>query len=221
MINLIEPITQQSLNAAAKPNRSMGKDEFLKLLVAQLKSQNPLEPMNGTDFTAQLAQFSSLEQLFDINSSLSGMAAQKGNLDNLEAIGYVGKRIKATGNQMALAETGSAAARYALDSPAKVSIGVYDEAGKLVRTLDAGVVEAGEHDLVWDGLGSDGQRCAAGTYRFQVIATGLDGQQLPVTTYSLGTVSGVRLSSTGPRLIIGEGADGAEIALSDLTEIIN
>jgi flagellar basal-body rod modification protein FlgD len=222
MLNLIDPITSRATTTAPSPTRSLGKTEFLKLLVEQLKNQNPLEPLDGTDFTAQLAQFSSLEQLFDINSGLSKLTEQQHSLGSLEALGFVGKRVKAEGDQLGLGEAGAAQARYSLDEAAEVAIAIYDAEGKLVRTLKPGLVQKGEHEVSWDGLAEDGSRCPASTYRFRPAALGLDGQEVSVATYTLGRVSGVNLSGSEPRLIIGDESTGStEVALSDLTEVLN
>jgi flagellar basal-body rod modification protein FlgD len=222
-VNLVDPVTPgTSTTYSTQKDRSLSKQDFLNLLVAQLKNQDPLNPMEGTDFTAQLAQFSSLEQLFDVNENLNKLAEQRQSLGNMEALGLVGKRVKAVGDTLSLAAEGQAEGRYSLEEMAKVEVAIYDSNGKLVRTLEPGWQEAGGYDLAWDGLNESGSRCSEGTYVFRAQATGLTGEKVPVVTYSLGTVTGVKLNGTEPSLVIG-GADGGstEIALSDLTEILN
>jgi len=222
-LNLIDPIRPgtQATTTTTASKQTLNKQDFLNLLVAQLKNQDPLNPVEGTDYTAQLAQFSSLEQLMDINDSLKQASTQRTSLENMEALGFVGKRVKAVGDKLGLGESGAADGRYSLETTGDVAIGIYDPAGKLVRTMKVGWTQPGDHAFQWDGLSSSGTRCAAGTYSFVVAATGPDGQVVTTTTYSLGTVTGVNLSGTEPRLIIGTGGGGTEVALSDLTEVVN
>lgn len=223
-VNFVDPVTPGTSTAAysTQTDRSLSKQDFLKLLVAQLENQDPLNPLEGTDFTAQLAQFSSLEQLFDVNENLNKLVGQRQSLGNMEALSLVGKRVKAVGDTLSLAAEGQAEGRYSLEEMAKVEVAIYDSNGKLVRTLEPGWQEAGEYDLAWDGLNESGSRCSEGTYVFRAQATGLAGEKVPVVTYSLGTVTGVKLNGTEPSLVIGGADEGStEIALSDLTEILN
>jgi flagellar basal-body rod modification protein FlgD len=177
--------------------------------------------MDSTQFTAQLAQFSSLEQLSAINTSIGKLTDQQLSAQNVDALSYMGKHIKAAGNTLSLPQEGSVSGSFKIgDTAQSVAIGIYDSAGQLVRTLPSGAATAGEHSFTWDGQSSNGQRCAAGTYTIEPLALGLDGKQMDVTTYTLGAVTGVKLSDTGPRLVIGNDG-GAEVALSDLQEVVN
>jgi len=224
-LNLIDPITpgtsSTTTTTAKNAGGKLGKQDFLNMLVAQLQNQDPLNPVEGTDYTAQLAQFSSLEQLMDMNTSIKALTDKQSSLGNLEALSFVGRRVKASGDYLNLGASGNAEGRYSLADTAKVSVAIYDSAGKLVRNLGSTVQAAGEYALSWDGLNSSGTRCAEGSYTFKVTATGMDGNAVEAKTYSLGTVSGVRLGGTEPNLILGTGAAESEIPLSDLTEIFN
>ncbi len=80
----------------------MGKDDFLKMMIAQLKHQDPLNPMDGTAFTAQLAQFSSLEQLQNLNTQMTSFTQQQQALGNSQAVNFIGKQVLAKGNTVSV-----------------------------------------------------------------------------------------------------------------------
>lgn len=220
-LNLVEPVSSSGAQVTYtdKPNGSLNKEDFLNLLVTQLKNQDPLNPLEGTDFTAQLAQFSSLEQLFDINENLSRMAAQRASLANIEALSLVGAKVMAPGDSLVLGEEGGALGRYSTKEAANVKLTILDSTGKIVRTIQPGLVAAGEYDLNWDGLDDSGERCPAGDYRFVAEATNLSGKKVAVNTFHLSVVTGVKFKGNEPYLVIG-GAGGTEVALSNLTEIM-
>jgi len=94
--------TQNSANAAAAPavSKTMGKEDFLRLFTTQLKAQDPLNPMDSTQFTAQLAQFSSLEQLTNINTSLANMVSSQYSLQNVMATGMIGKEVQLANDEV-------------------------------------------------------------------------------------------------------------------------
>ncbi|MFH0810796.1 MAG: flagellar hook assembly protein FlgD [Pseudomonadota bacterium] len=226
MINLVDPVTPGSVTQAKPANRSLGKEDFLKMLTAQMEYQDPLNPVQGTDFTAQLAQFSSLEQLFDLNEGMKKLNDRESAISNLEALSFTGKRVKVSGDHLLLGQQGTADGGYSLDVLGRVQISIVNAQGKLMRTLKPGLTQPGEHALQWDGLNDDGMRCPAGLYHFKPLALALDGKdkgkQTAVKTYALGTVNGVKLQGTEPMLVVGNAGTGnTEVALSKLTEVYN
>lgn len=183
---------------------TLGRDQFLTLLVAQLQHQDPLNPLKSQDFTAQMAQFSSLEQLFDVNESLlnihnSMQASQKEN-----ALDYVGMEVKAAGNTLYKNENSLDQASYYLDKAGEVMVTIYDNNGFQVRQIQADFQESGEHDLVWDGRDEDGNVMADGIYTYDVAAIDADGYDVATTTYSKGEVTGVSSQYGQTYLIVGE-----------------
>jgi flagellar basal-body rod modification protein FlgD len=103
----LESVQPSTLTASAQKTDILGKDDFLRLLVAQLKAQDPLNPMENTEFTAQLAQFSSLEQLSNVNENLKSLISYQTSTDNSQAVGFIGKTVNANGNLVKTMETGS------------------------------------------------------------------------------------------------------------------
>ena len=182
----------------------LGMDQFLNLFIAQLKNQDPLNPMDSTEFTSQLAQYSSVEQLYGMNSKLTdienSLSSQNQEGDNL---GYIGKTVKADDNSMIVdngtVQTGS----YSLDGSGTVTIDVYDSQGQRVRTLYRGSEDKGEHAVNWDGRDDAGNMVADGTYTFEITAQDGIGLTVPSNTYISGEVTGITYKNGQPYLMIG------------------
>ncbi len=197
----------------------MGKAEFLQLLVAQLQNQDPLSPMQQEDFAAQLAQFSSLEQLTDINTNLkSGMdldAMLSSSLNNSMAAGFIGKEVSSIGDTVALVSGETPSVNFILqDNAAEVTVKIYDESGNLVRTIEHGGMTSGAQSVTWDGLDQDGVPLKGGNYRFEVSAKNGD-DDVQVQELTKGIVSSVRYAEGKAVLIV----NGREISLGDVLEI--
>jgi flagellar basal-body rod modification protein FlgD len=162
-------------------------DSFLLLLTQQLKNQDPLSPMDATQFTTQLVQFSSVEQQIKQNKSLESLVAMQKNLQTTNAVNYIGKTIEAGGRNVLL-EGGSGSVSYSLAASAKdVSIQIKNSAGEVVRTL-AGQTGTGAHTVTWDGRSDGGQKLPDGTYAFSVTAKDARGNGIAVTTGFQGVV---------------------------------
>jgi flagellar basal-body rod modification protein FlgD len=199
--------TSSTTNDQTSSNSStdkLGMDQFLNLFIAQLKNQDPLNPMDSTEFTAQLAQYSSVEQLYGLNSKLTDientLSSQNQQSDNL---GYIGKTVKADDNTMTVdngtVQTGS----YSLAASGNVTIDVYDSQGQHVRTLYQGSEDKGEHAVNWDGRDDSGNMVADGTYTFEITAQDGIGLVVPSNTYISGVVTGITYKNGQPYLMIG------------------
>lgn len=165
---------------------SLGQDEFLTLLCTQLQNQNPLDPMDGTEFAVQLAQFTSVEQLTNLNTGLDSVRSDLVSMMNLEVIGGVGREMTYAGDQLEV--TGDTAEiRFVLDDAIQQgTVTIYDEDGIKVGTADLGALEAGMQSISWDSSGVD-----AGTYTFEVSALDGDGNSVSVQTMMTGTATAV------------------------------
>jgi flagellar basal-body rod modification protein FlgD len=183
----------------------LGMDQFLNMFIAQLKNQDPLNPMDSAQFTAQLAQYSSVEQLYGVNSTLTNientLSSQNQQRDDL---GYIGKTVKADDNTMTVnngtVQTGS----YSLDGSGNVTIDVYDSQGQKVRTLYQGAEDKGEHAVNWDGRDDAGNMVGDGTYTFEITAQNGIGLTVPSNTYISGEVTGITYKNGQPYLMIGD-----------------
>lgn len=190
--------------------KSLGEQDFLNLLVAQLQNQDPLKPQDPSAFTAQLAQFSSLEQLTNVNSNLTKMASA----NNMSDLNMIGKQVVVNGDQFNL---GSSAVTfgYQLNSAAtKVDLEVLDSNGDTVATLEQQNMDGGQHLLSWDGTNDSGKALPAGQYRLAIKATDADGNSVTNTPLVRGVVQGVDLDASGNNLVTDAGTFGVNKVVS-------
>ena len=216
-IQTLEPVVKNEApqNSTGAYSR-LGKEEFLKLFMAQMQYQNPLEPLKGTEFTAQLAQFSQLEQMWNINENLKNNQLFLNSLNNAQAVNFIGKNIKAVGNSVYLKEGDSAFIHYKLkEDAAKVFVHIYDTNGNLVTTLELKNQKAGEQKLEWDGKDDKGNSLGSGQYSFEIEAYDADEKRIDVISYIQGEVTGVTYEEAIVYLLLGE----QKIAISDVIEI--
>lgn len=193
-----------STTAAQSKDDAMGKTDFLKLLVAQLKSQDPLNPQDPTQFTAQLAQYSSLEQLMNVNENLATMSTSFDNGIRTNAAAYIGRTATVNGNQLTLGGGTASSAQFELAGAAKsVNVDVYDSTGSLVSVVSMGSLGSGLHDFTWDGKTSSGTAAADGKYTFGVVASDADGNGITATTRFSGTVDSISFENGKTMLNIG------------------
>lgn len=177
---------------AASGVEPLGKDVFLRLLTTQLKHQDPLEPMDGTEFVTQLAQFTQLEQTTSMNERLKELVAGNTALNQYGVANLIGKEVKVAGGAVSLAEGGSPELSYRLEGDAaEVTIQVSDGEGKIVRSLQAGQQASGMQSLHWDGRDQNGNALPAGAYQFEVAARDVEGGPVLSQQFSQGTVSRV------------------------------
>lgn len=190
------------------------------MLTAQLRAQNPLNPMSNEDFATQLATFSSLQELQGIsgtlNQSLQANLLMARSFNNTMAANLIGSTVQVEANQFTLPAAGTATLTYGLASAAtEIRVEIRDANGTVVRTLTAPPQAAGEQALAWDGLNGDGRRVPEGAYTFAVTATGADGNPVGVTPFFTGRVSEIRYVDGNVVLMIG----GREVMLSDVLSI--
>ena len=195
-----------STGATPLDQRGMGKDAFLQLLVTQLRYQDPLKPMENTEFLAQLSQFSSLEQLFNMNETLEKNGDLTLSVHNALMSNLIGREVKIPGNVITWEDGTDMRVSYALDSGGEVSVEVYDSAGNTVRTVSMGPQEMGEHTFIWDGMDDTGFPVEPGNYRIRVTTPNADGGKLDWATYLIGKVTSIRFVNGSPVLYIGDQA---------------
>jgi flagellar basal-body rod modification protein FlgD len=208
------------MNGVLTPSDELGKAEFLQLLVTQMQHQNPLEPTSNEDFIAQLATFSSLEQLQDINTGTQTGLLMQQSLGNALSTSLIGRDVLLDTGDVRV-ESGSASDFLVdLDDDATLTVEVRNADDELVRTITvAGEDElpliAGQHEIHWDGKDNDGKVVPDGDYSVSVSATGATGEDVGVSTWLRGHVDGVRFSQGTAYVIVGS----MEFTLADVIEI--
>lgn len=179
----------------------MGKEDFLSLLVAQLQNQDPLSPDDPTEFTAQLAQFSSLEQLFSLNESMESMVTSNANSDRFATLNTIGKDVaykdssfNFSGNPVGIG--------YQLDGQAaQVTISLQHK-GVTVATLNGEDLETGSHFISWDGQLTDNQNAPPGDYTIVIEAKALADNTVRAEPLIRSEVTGVDLEGKSGGVLI-------------------
>jgi flagellar basal-body rod modification protein FlgD len=180
----------------------LGRDAFLTMLVAQLQHQDPLNPMEGTDFTAQLAQFSSLEQMFETNDILESIHGSLDTGTEDSCLDYIGKQVMSEDDTLTLKDGISPEGSFTIEQPAEVMVFIYDSSGCEIKRLYAGQCEAGVHGIVWDGSDNEGYTVPDGTYHFEISAIDHLGRDVEAKTSVTGKVDGVTYQEGTPYLMI-------------------
>ncbi|MBF0100330.1 MAG: hypothetical protein HQK77_05410 [Desulfobacterales bacterium] len=187
-----------------KEEDPLGKNAFLTMLIAQLKNQDPLNPQEGTQFATQLAQFSSLEQQFNANNTLSSIlksleAKSDGNL-----IDYIGKEVLTQNNNIIVSEGAARGGSFTIDQPASTTVIVSNKDGLEVRRINLGNIDPGTHNIQWDGRDNSGKSVADGSYSYEVVAESEGGTFVPVKTTVSGEVTGVTYQNGIPYLMLND-----------------
>ena len=201
-------------------SKKMGKQDFLKLLVAQLGNQDPMNPMKGQEFAAQLAQFSSVEQLTNISGQIGSQKqasqALAQSVNSGIAAGMIGRTIEAPGNQVAWTGEGETTLGLDLSAPAdEVTVKIRNAAGSVVTTQTLADVPSGAKEIKWKGTTEDGGRLPEGTYSFTVSATDAKGEPIEASTYRKGAVDRVTFGEEGTQLWV----NGTKIPMGEVRSV--
>ncbi len=183
------------------------KDEFLTMLVTQLKNQDPMDPMKSDDFAVNLAQFSQLEQLMSINDKIKD-SSSSGSSASLAS--YLGQEVAYNSSTVEVENNDAGRVRFTLGSDAAdLKVQLKDSSGAVVETVDLGEVAAGKHTAVLSGLDT-----SSGEYTLNVVSKGYSGTETNIPCYAAGIVTGFVPGDT-PSLIIGN----KEVSTSDIVEV--
>lgn len=208
--------SQPSSLLGAGPGGKMGKDEFIKLLLAQMRHQDPLNPMKGEELAVQLAQFSSVEQLMNLNSAVARQEDVQGAiveaLNGNSALSTIGRTVTAVGNEVVVPDSGSVDVVVG-GSGGDATLRIYDQSGREVGTRPLGFVAGGRQSVE---LGAAAEGLAPGAYTYAVEVRDGAGETVPVQTFVTGRIDGVRYGSTGPVLTAGP----LQIPIGSIVEIV-
>ena len=195
----------------------LGKDDFLNLLVTQLRHQDPLSPMESAEFTSQLAQFSSLEQMNNVNTNLELLQLYQASINNSQAVDFIGKTIKAQGNSIGVADGIADQIHFDLaENAIDVIIHIYDSQRNIIKTIQPGDLNAGAQGVEWDVTDNDGNKVPDDTYTFEVIATDTDTNPVSATTLITASVRGVSFKDGTTYLLAGN----QEIPIGSVFEVM-
>ncbi len=195
----------------------LGEEEFLTLLITQLQNQDPLNPVEDAEMIAELAQFSSLEELVSLNESMDGVTDVLSMLTVNSSVSYIGKDVVAAGYSISKSSSGCSDV-YLTPSEAceSVTAHIYNADGDIVASVDLGATTAEEHTFTWDGVKSNGVQATDGTYYVGFEAYDADGESVYVASEVSGTVTGIS-SSDGSTVL--ELSDGRVVELMYVSKI--
>jgi flagellar basal-body rod modification protein FlgD len=201
----------------AHGSSKLGKDEFLKLMMAQLAQQDPTAPSDSNAFVAQLAQFSGLEQMQNVNSSLESLLVGQASQNNTGALNLVGKDVLYKTDKITLEDGQKSATTSAkLGAEASdVTATITDDQGRVVRTLKLGGAKAGDLEIEWDGREESGNTAKPGKYTVSITAKDSKGNLVDVEQRGHGRVTGVSFEKGYPEAILGD----QHLKMSDIVEI--
>jgi len=201
-----EKLLGQDYIQRAKDKSSLNKDDFMKLMLAQMQHQDPLSPQDSTQYLSQLAQMSSLEELQNMNESMKNLSIMQASATNSQMVDYVGKTMTASSNEISVSSTGNKAEmEYTLESnAASVDISITDENGNVIKTIKAGSKSSGKHKIVWDGTDNEGNPVPKGKYTFDIAGVDKNGAKVKAETFIKGKVTGISYEKGYPELVIGD-----------------
>lgn len=222
MVDSVMPAALQQYSLAqqsttSKSSKELGQDEFLKLMMAQLKHQDPMQPLENGEFIAQMAQFSSVAGIEGMQESLDKLSLAYGSSQTLQASQLVGSDVMIESSAATLDESNAITGQFDLDASAgKITMNVYDDVGLLVGTQELGQHAAGRHSFRWDGETKDGNTAPPGRYTIQLLTTYGDevSEVAPLMTRN---IQSVEFGSDGNAVL--NTRDGETLSLADIRRI--
>lgn len=192
------------------------QERFMSLLVAQLKNQDPLAPMDNAQVTSQMAQLNTVTGINNLNATMEGVANSINGNQTAQATSMLGRAVLTEGNDLALAD-GKASGSMQLDQSVDVlNVKVLDAGANVVRTINLGAQAKGTHEFEWDGKSDDGSTLPTGNYKFEIEAKAA-GQDASVTPLTLSVVQGIRnAGAEGTKLLT---SNGGEVSFADIKQV--
>lgn len=202
---------------AGHGNDKMDKDAFFKLMLAQLKNQDPMNPLKNHEMAAQLAQFSSLEQMSNMNATLTKIEGKNSQPQNFQALNLIGKTVAGDGARVVRTQFDKEHDfNFELPQDASdVNVKLFSSKGQLIREYKLTNLKSGTNKVSWNGNNEEGVKQSPGEYIFQVEAKSSMGGKIPVSTQFKGEVTGLSFSAEGPVLQVGS----QTIKMKDVSQI--
>lgn len=208
---------------AEKPReikKALDKDDFLKIMVTQMKHQDPTKPFEADKLATEIAQIASVEQLQNVNQALKKLATQNTPLERMAMTHLIGKDITLDRNRFTHAEGGQTSVTYALpEAAAEVTVGIFDEKGELIQSKELGAQSEGPQSFQWNGNKSNTLPAGSGTYLFKVEAKSAQGKNLQISNQHRAHVIGVSYEGTEPVLLVGNNKQQEKVSMKHVIRI--
>lgn len=191
-------------------------DRFLKLLVAQMKNQDPLNPLENAEVTSQMAQINTVNGITQLNGTMQSMADQFSGLQSMQAAGLVGRQMMVPSETLTIDDDGGIGGFVLEQEAADVAVRFIGSAGEAVHQESLGAHGPGTHEFLWSGTLADGSKLANGSYRMQIVARDAEGRVMELPSFTRSTIAAVRPDVGGTRVV---DAAGREFELSAVRQI--
>ncbi len=200
--NYVDP----SKKIRAVGDSKMDKDAFFKLMIAQLKNQDPTNPLKNHEMAAQLAQFSGLEQMTNINTTLQEMKQGAKPVEQFQALNLIGKQVAGDSSKITRSNLDKThEVKFNLPQDAQeTNVSILNQKGEVVRTMKFPLLKTGENKFSWNGEDDKGNKAKEGDYKAKIEATNSAGAKLDIKTDFTGIVTGMSFSNEGPVLQVGK-----------------
>lgn len=211
--NWVDP--SKKMRTAGNPN--LDKDAFFKMMLAQMKNQDPTKPLESHEMAAQLAQFSSVEQLNNIHDEIGKMAKAQAPNSSYQALALIGKTVGGDSSKVSrvAGDTIHDFNFELMNESQKTELTIRDMAGNIVKKMDLGALKKGANSVSWNGIGDDGLSARPGDYHFAIEAKAQNGAKIFAKTAFEGRITGMNFTPEGPVLLVGK----QTLRLSDIKKI--
>ncbi len=199
-------------NSGESGSKTLGQEDFLTLLVAQMENQDPLAPQEGAEFTSQLAQFSSLEQLTNLNGGMDALVNNFNNSEKLSSLSTIGKEVACKSDSV-LYSGDPVHLGYTLDGPAEAVTVQLLHDNELIATLDGTGLSKGNHYLDWDGKTNTGEAAPEGEYKIMVTTKLAENSETTASPLVKAKVTGIDFNSARQTTLL---TSAGEIAYSSI-----
>ncbi len=200
--------------------KTLGKDDFLRIMVTQMKNQDPTNPFKAEQMASEIAQFTSVEQLQNVNQNLTKMASQNKPLENMSMTNLIGKTVTIDRGRFPHIEGENDDLSFKLVKDAKnVSVAILDDAGEELFKKDLGSQKAGDVSFVWDGIKANTMHAKAGTYRFSVDAKDESGKGIEINSHVRSKVIGVSFEGADPVFLVGDARHQDKVTMKNIVRI--
>lgn len=193
------------------------QNRFLNLLITQLKNQDPLNPTDANQMTAQLSQISTVSGIEKLNASMEKLLGSYSGTQNMQAAAMIGKTVLTAGTGLVLGSDGAVGGINLVEAADNVTISIRDAAGKLVQTQKLGAQPEGTLNFVWDGKSDTGAALPPGQYSFSAEATRGDSK-IDVSTLEAGMINAVTFGKDGMSMQL---ANNKSVVYSQILQILN
>lgn len=218
-VGAANPLANLGLNQNQNVGKAnLGQQDFLRLMVAQVQNQDPLQPQANGEFLSQLAQFSTNDGITNMQGSLQELASSLQSNQALQASALVGRKVLINSNALNLGAEGETKAAIDMQSGVNnINAYIYSDAGELIKTIPLGQPEPGFFQFAWDGMGQNNERSPAGKYKVEVRGI-YGGKEVSFKTMTTANIDSVSLGQNGEGLKLNVSGAGS-VTLDQVRQI--